>query len=107
MLLRDQRIQLFYKYIKKMGSCASSPVKTIKPRRSRRHRSRKTRKHDKTKKKGDTDSILVPTDGDADTDNVDRMFVSRDSVSSFRTSIPSHTESHTNVNGKGTIFFSF
>nr|KAJ0212022.1 hypothetical protein LSAT_V11C400222040 [Lactuca sativa] len=87
-----------------MGSCASSPVKTIKPRRSRRHRSRKTRKHDKTKKKGDTDSILVPTDGDADTDNVDRMSVSRDSVSSFRTSIPSHTESHTNVNADDPFF---
>ncbi|XP_024978166.1 uncharacterized protein LOC112515523 isoform X2 [Cynara cardunculus var. scolymus] len=34
-----------------MGSCASSPVKTIKPRKPRRHRSKKTRRPEKMKKK--------------------------------------------------------
>ncbi|KAI3768548.1 hypothetical protein L2E82_19332 [Cichorium intybus] len=60
-----------------MGSCASSPVKTIKPRRSRRHRSRKSRKPDKTRKKGDNDSIPI-------VDNVDTMPARRESVSSDR-----------------------
>lgn len=52
-----------------MGSCASSPVKTIKPRKPRRLRSRKTKKHDKLKKKNSDagDSADTATDQNVDT----------------------------------------
>ncbi|KAL4581800.1 hypothetical protein LXL04_006328 [Taraxacum kok-saghyz] len=67
-----------------MGSCASSHVKTIKPRRPRRHRSRKTRKSDKTRKKGDADSNPVG-------DNVDMMPTCRASMSSYHTQMESRS----------------
>ncbi|GJV45142.1 enhanced disease resistance like protein [Tanacetum coccineum] len=71
-----------------MGSCASSPVRTIKPRRSRRHKSKKIRKPDKLKK---TSNDAV--DSAAVSENiVDTTTTCRESVSSECTRELTHTE---------------
>ncbi|PWA60226.1 hypothetical protein CTI12_AA383930 [Artemisia annua] len=71
-----------------MGSCASSPVRTIKPRRSRRHKSKKIRKPDKLKKKSN-DAV----DSTAVSENiVDTTTTCRESLSSECTHELTHME---------------
>nr|XP_043615668.1 uncharacterized protein LOC122587551 [Erigeron canadensis] len=80
-----------------MGSCASHPVKTIKPRKPRRHYSKKIRRSDKSKKKNADTGESV-----ADGENVDTNPINRNSVSSECTQEPTQMESHrsqTEVNG--------
>ncbi|KAI3784869.1 hypothetical protein L1987_43976 [Smallanthus sonchifolius] len=73
-----------------MGGCTSSPVKTIKPRKSRRHHSKKIRGPDKLKKNTDAGGESV-----AVIENVDTTITSRESVSSDCTHEPTHLELHT------------
>ncbi|KAJ9562145.1 hypothetical protein OSB04_007305 [Centaurea solstitialis] len=57
-----------------MGSCASSHVKTIKPRKSRRHRSKKTRRPEKMKKKNsDVGDGVVASNGKTTTISTESM----------------------------------
>ncbi|KAI3726131.1 hypothetical protein L1987_65928 [Smallanthus sonchifolius] len=73
-----------------MGGCTSSPVKTIKPRKSRRHRSKKIPRPEKLKKNTDAggDSVAV-------IENADTTVTSRESVSSDCTHEPTHLELYT------------
>ncbi|KAK9054010.1 hypothetical protein SSX86_025085 [Deinandra increscens subsp. villosa] len=73
-----------------MGGCTSSPVKTIKPRKSLRLRSRKTRKSSKPKKKNINagEPVVAPENDDTTTS-------CRESVSSDCTREPVQTELHT------------
>ncbi|KAI7756749.1 hypothetical protein M8C21_028502 [Ambrosia artemisiifolia] len=66
-----------------MGGCASSPVKTIKPRKLPRYRSKRKHRHDKLKKK----NVAV-------SENVDATTTCRESVSSECTHEPTQIDAN-------------